>query len=108
VIQGFDFEHEGRKFTCTIEAPWTTSEDAWWWFRVSSDDRHRYAPFKATSADTRASVRSRIVQYYSDLQERRAAPTPSYWRRGAPDKTAVTAPAVAGVPQPQATARAAK
>ncbi|CAN5306105.1 hypothetical protein BH23GEM2_BH23GEM2_24210 [soil metagenome] len=107
MIQGFDFEHEGRKFTCTIEAPWTTSEDAWWWFRVSSDDRHRYAPFKATSADTRASVRSRIVQYYADLQERRAAPTPSYWRRGAPDKTAVTPAAVGAAPQ-QATARAAK
>ena len=95
MIQGFDFEYDGRKFTCTVEAPWKTSDDAWWWFTVSNDDRHRYAPFRASKGDTRASVRERIVKYYVDLLERRAAPTPSYWRRGAPEKPAVSGAAAA-------------
>jgi hypothetical protein len=98
VIQGFEFEHEGRKFTCTVESPWTSSPDAWWWFRVSRDDNHRYAPFQAVPTDTRASVKSRIVKYYSEVLERRAAPPTTYWRRGAPQKPANGAPGAVATP----------
>jgi hypothetical protein len=84
LIEGFEFIHGDRKFVCSVERPWPNSKDAWWWFTVSADERHRYAPFQAASSDTRASVRTRIVAYYENLLARRAEPPTSYWRRGAP------------------------
>ncbi len=93
MIDGFEFNDGTRTFSCTIEGAHSAPRGAWWWFRVSTDDRHRYAPFQASAKDTRASVSSRVVAYYDDLMTRRAAPAASYWRRGAPVK-----PAVAGAP----------
>ena len=93
MIDGFEFNDGTRTFSCTIEGAHSAPRGAWWWFRVSTDDRHRYAPFQASAKDTRASVSSRVVAYYDDLMTRRAAPAASYWRRGAPAK-----PAVAAVP----------
>jgi hypothetical protein len=105
VIDGFDFTDGDRTFSCTVEGAHAAPRGAWWWFRVSTDDRHRYAPFQASPKDTRASVSSRVVAYYDDLMTRRAAPAASYWRRGAPQK-----PAVAGAPaaEPAAAAPAVK
>lgn len=97
MLKDFQFVHGERTFICTVEAPWKSSTEAWWWFRVSSDAHHRYAPFKATPADTRESVRKRVVAYYENLLARRAEPPTSYWRRGAPAKPAATA-----APQAQA------
>ena len=93
MIDGFDFTHGDRTFSCSVEGAHSAPRGAWWWFRVSTDDRHRYAPFQASPKDTRASVSSRVVAYYDDLMTRRAAPAASYWRRGAPQK-----PAAAGAP----------
>jgi hypothetical protein len=92
VIEGFEFVDDGRTFTCEVEAAGPARTDAWWWFRVSAvkADRHRYAPFRATASDTRASVQAAVVAFYDNLLARRALPVPSYWRRGAP-KTAATA-----------------
>ena len=86
VIEGFDFAHDGRTFTCRVEAPGPERKEAWWWFHVSAveADRHRYAPFRASATDTRASVESAIVAFYDDLVARRALPAASYWRRPAP------------------------
>jgi hypothetical protein len=95
VIDGFEFNDGTRTFSCTVEGAHAAPRGAWWWFRVSTDDRHRYAPFQASPKDTRASVSSRVVAYYDDLMTRRAAPAPSYWRRGAPAKPAVAAAAPA-------------
>jgi hypothetical protein len=92
VMEAFKFEHDGRTFSCTIEGPGANRTERWWWFGVSTDDRHRYAPFQVDSADTQQSVRSRIVTYYDDLMVRRAMPATSYWRRGAPAKPATAAP----------------
>ena len=86
MIQAFDFEHNGRKFTCTVEARRAAPEDDWWWFGVS-DDRHRYAVFHAARGDTRDSVRKRIIAYYDDLLDRRSRPPEprEHWvRRGRP------------------------
>ena len=91
MIDGFEFNDGTRTFSCTIEGAHAAPRGAWWWFRVSTDDRHRYAPFQASAKDTRASVSSRVVAYYDDLMTRRAAPAASYWRRGAPAKPAVAA-----------------
>ena len=99
MIEGFEFVHGDRKFSCCVEGEKSAPRGAWWWFRVSSDDRHRYAPFPAVPSDTKASVKSRIVAYYEDLLARRAAPAPSYWRRGAPTKPAQPAAAVAPIPE---------
>lgn len=95
MIDGFEFSDGTRTFSCTVEGAHAAPRGAWWWFRVSTDDRHRYAPFQASSKDTRASVSSRVVAYYDDLMTRRAAPAPSYWRRGAPAKPAAGAAAPA-------------
>jgi hypothetical protein len=86
VIGGFEFEDGGRKFTCTVEESKITQGESWWWFSVSTGDKHRYAPFRTTNGDTRESVRIRIVGYYDNLLARRAEPAPNYWRRGAPKK----------------------
>lgn len=80
--EGFDFVHGGRTFTCSVEPLRSSDPEAWWWFRVSTDDRNRYAPFRVTPTDTQASVQTAIVAYYEDMLARRAAPAPSYWRRG--------------------------
>jgi hypothetical protein len=82
VIQGFDFVDGERKFSCTVEESRTPGSTAWWWFRVSTDDRQRYAPFRAAPGDTQRSVKTRIVAYYDNLLVRRAAPPTNYWQRG--------------------------
>ena len=92
VTEGFEFVDNDRTFTCQVETSGPTPTEAWWWFRVSAvkADRQRYAPFRAKAGDTRASVQSAVVAFYDNLLARRAMPTPSYWRRGAP-KPATTA-----------------
>ena len=91
MIKGFDFEHDGRTFSCCVEAPLKSRPEKWWWFRVSTDDRHRYAPFEAAATDTRASVEKRILAYYASLLAARARPAATPWRRPTP---AVPAPAI--------------
>ena len=75
MCSNFDFTDAGRTFECEVRQGGGQRTDAWWWFRVSTDDRHRYAPFRAVDADTEASVRSRVVAYYDDLMTRRGMPT---------------------------------
>jgi hypothetical protein len=82
VLEGFEFVDNERTFTCTVEKAHAVGNEPWWWFSVSTDDRQRYAPFRATSGDTQKSVRSRIVAYYDELLARRAEPATPYWRRG--------------------------
>lgn len=100
VIEAFEFEDGGRTFTCRVEAPRASRPEAWWWFGVSTEDHHRYAPFQAAATDTESSVRSRIVAYYDDLLARRAAPATSYWRRGA--RTPDSQRSVAAAAEPSA------
>jgi len=89
VIEGFEFVDNGRTFTCEV-GPGPARGEAWWWFRVSTadrasvGDRQRYAPFRAAAGDSGASVQSAIVAFYDNLLARRALPSPSWWRRGAP------------------------
>ena len=82
MIQGFEFEEEGRTYVCCVEARRATPDDAWWWFNVSGD-RQRYAPFQAASADTRKAVQSKIVAFYAGVLEARARPAEprSHWAR---------------------------
>src|SRR5919107_5725513 len=84
LLPPFAFEHDGRTFTCRVDALHLRSPEAWWWFSLSGDDRQRYAPFRAESGDTVADVRARIVSYYEDLLARRAAPPQSRWQRRTP------------------------
>lgn len=93
LLDAFDFEHDGKRFSCRIEAATGGRKDAWWWFGVSTDDRHRYAPFRATDDDKQADIQERVVTYYHDLMVRRAEPVASHWRRGLRP-----APAVAAAP----------
>jgi len=71
MIEPFEFEAEGRTYTCACEPSHPSRTDAWWYFGVTGD-RTRYAPFQAAAGDTRSSVQRRIVAHYSALLVRRA------------------------------------
>ena len=72
-IKGFDFEHDGKTYHCTVAPLRPQGDEAWWWFNVSGDP-NRYAPFHAARSDTRDSVRTRILEYYANHIARRLAP----------------------------------
>jgi hypothetical protein len=98
MIKGFEFEHEERTYHCTVEPLRAHGGgDAWWWFNVSGDP-NRYAPFHAAGSDTRDSVKTRIVEYYTNhLARRLAPPVPRgrWQRQGAPAAAPTAAPAPA-------------
>ena len=78
-VEAFEFVDDGRSYSCSVE-PMHGGGDDWWWFGVSGD-RSRYAPFRAVSGDTQASVRAGVLSYYQDRVARRGW---SDWRdRGA-------------------------
>ena len=79
--ESFAFVDAGRTFDCTVETLRGSNAESWWWFRVSSEMHQRFAPFRAAPADTPDAVRGRIVAYYEELLERRAAPTVPRWQR---------------------------
>jgi len=94
MIKKFEFVDSGRTFACCVEAPLQSRPELWWWFSVSTDDRHRYAPFEAAASDTQAGVRKRIIAYYESLLAARARPAANPWRRPDP-KIAAAAAALA-------------
>jgi hypothetical protein len=71
--RAFQFEADGRTYTCRVEARQAARRETWWWFGVSGDAQ-RYAPFQAVSGDTPESVQPRIVAFYVNLLARRALP----------------------------------
>ena len=93
----FTFVDAGRTFTCSVEPLRRDAADAWWWFRVSSELRARFAPFRAAPGDTADVVRGRILGYYDDLLARRAAPVTTGWgqrRRAAAPAAPPAAPLI--------------
>ena len=48
MLKAFDFEDNGRTFSCRVEGPSGARTELWWWFRVSGD-ANRYAPFQMKS-----------------------------------------------------------
>ena len=95
MIDALVFSDSDRTFSCSIEERNMPQPEAWWWFRVSTDRQHRYAPFRAAAADTPANVQSRVVAYYEDLLARRAMPSVSHWGRR---RVATAASAAAAAP----------
>ena len=80
MLAEFSFVHDDRTYTCApAEGPGGEGEP-WWWFTVTRD-ANRYAPFRAMSKDTRASVQARIVAYYKNHLEHRAMPENQHWAR---------------------------
>ena len=83
MVASLDFEADGRMYTCRREPMGVARTASWWWFSVKGDG-HRYAPFRADDGDTPASVRARVVEYYTNHLTRRAEPNggrPSWGRR---------------------------
>ena len=105
MIQGFEFVDNDRTFTCSAEKTHALGNEVWWWFSVSTDDRQRYAPFRASSSDSQKSIKARIVKYYDDLLIRRATPTVPAWRRG-PQQPAVAVVVTPPEPEPKKKAAA--
>ena len=77
----FAFVDAGRTFNCHVESPRYAPAESWWWFDVSTERDQRHAPFRASATDTRRDVQARVVAYYENLLERRAAPAPPRWGR---------------------------
>lgn len=92
MVRAFDFEENGRTFTCEVEGPRGSRTEAWWWFGVSGN-ANRYAPFHALPGDTQESVRTRIAAYYAELLYRRAQPAQprQHWARRNKDAAAPAA-----------------
>lgn len=80
MLAGFSFVHDDRTYTCAPAEGPAGEGEAWWWFTVNRD-ANRYAPFRAMSKDTRASVQARIVAYYRNHLEHRAMPENQHWAR---------------------------
>jgi hypothetical protein len=101
MIGAFEFENDGKKYSCAVEQSRFTQDQPWWWFQVSGDT-HRYAPFQALASDTRQSVRSRVVAYYTNHIARRAAPPPprGHWARRQAGATPAGSPPAPGVTLP--------
>jgi hypothetical protein len=72
MIKGFEFVADDRQYACTIEAQ-RGADESWWWFTVSGDPQ-RYAPFRAASSDTRATVQERIIAFYTNRLYQLAQP----------------------------------
>src|ERR1051325_3155750 len=72
-MNDLQFEDGGRTFTCKAASSPATPETVWWWVQVSGDG-NRYAAFRKASGDTAASVRPRIVAYYTKMLEDKARP----------------------------------
>jgi len=82
-IEAFEFEHDGRTYSCIPEARAGGKKEMWWWFRVSGDAQ-RYAPFEVVSGESRDAVAKRIVAWHAAMLERRSAPAVSpqaWWQR---------------------------
>jgi hypothetical protein len=75
MTEQFEFEEEGRKYTCCLEVSHPSRAEKWWYFGVTGD-RSRYAPFQGAAGDTQKSVQSRILAYYTALLEHRATVVP--------------------------------
>ena len=90
VLQEFSFVDRGRTFQCRVAASRVTGPDPWWWFEVSTEQHQRHAPFRADPDDTLEVVAQRMVAYYDNLLERRAAPVVKKWSRPAPQAAAAT------------------
>lgn len=89
VLQEFSFVDRGRTFQCRVAASRVTGPDPWWWFEVSTEQHQRHAPFRADPDETHDVVQQRMVAYYDNLLERRAAPVVKKWSRPAPQVAAV-------------------
>lgn len=92
MIKGFQFDVDGRSYTCTAEARTGATNEFWWWFSVTGDAQ-RYAGFQAIESDTRPSVQERVVAFYTNRLFKLSQPTqrPTQWRK---------APAAAAEPAP--------
>jgi hypothetical protein len=91
MIKGFVFEHDSKTYHCDVAPLRAQGGEPWWWFNVSGDP-NRYAPFHAAGSDTRESVRTRIVEYYTNHLARRLAPPAPRGRWQKPGTTAPAAP----------------
>lgn len=81
-MKGFEFEAEGRAYTCTVVERKGANAQSWWWFSVSGDMQN-YAPFMVSSTDTRATVQERVVQFYTNRLFQLSQPSQrgSHWAR---------------------------
>jgi hypothetical protein len=74
LIESFEFEDQGHRFSCATETPRHSGMQTWWWFTLDADKTTRYAPFEHSLDDTQQSVQTRIIAFYAELLAIRARP----------------------------------
>jgi hypothetical protein len=74
MIKAFEFTDDGRTYSCTVEDLAGPVNESWWWFAVSGDQQ-RYAPFKAERSDTQATVKKRVLEFYTNRLFQLTQPT---------------------------------
>jgi hypothetical protein len=103
-VKEFEFVDSGRKFFCSVEKPSQAGMAPWWWFRLDTGESTRYAPFEASTNDTKESVQARIIAYYAQLLAIQARPVHQrpVWQRperpATPVEAAAAAPSISPVP----------
>ena len=83
MIEAFEFVDGDRTYRCQVRVPAGPLGEPWWWFEVSGDQQW-YAPFRAASNDTKASVRPRVLGFYMHRLARLAEPPVQRYQRGRP------------------------
>lgn len=96
----FEFEDGGRRYRCHVRVPTSGLADSWWWFEVSGDEQ-AYGAFRAAKNDTRASVKERVVNFYTHRLARLAEP-PQPRHRGRPPGSGAPKPVVVELESPAA------
>ena len=98
MVAAFTFDDSGRTFTCQTEPLGRGPGAETWWWIVVSGDANRYAPFRASEADTQSSVKRAVADFYSNLLEARARPAAPRGNFGNRPRPAAAAPAPAATP----------
>jgi hypothetical protein len=94
-MKALEFQDVGRTFTCEAASSPATPGTLWWWVSVSGENQ-RYAAFRVEADDTPATLRPRVVAYYTQIladRERPRITRPTWAQRKSTTAPAAVTPA---------------
>ncbi len=88
-MKQLEFQDDGRTFICLAGTSPATPGTVWWWVSITGESQ-RYAAFRTRSDDTPASLKTRVLAYYTQLLVDRARPREirAGWGKRRPDTSA--------------------